>query len=253
MAAYLKTMIAGGAAPGGRILRASTLRQMITPQTNLPLDIAPFRQGLGWWVGDSPLAWMGTVIHHAGHTSANDSEVMWLPGSKLGVFVSVNTHSPGQRRTPGSRTRARLDGDREDRANRPGPTQAFATDSSLARRRFARRRALRQWRRHCAVQADGGVLLLTLASQRPDARRSPSLREPTVGIRTRLARYRSSRRQWPDDGCCLVGPRTASPPPRNVSRRLITSRQLGVTGPGTTARSTFSRTTTPARSRTTPP
>ena len=51
MAGYLKTMIAGGAAPGGRILRASTLRQMTTPQTNLPLDIAPFRMGLGWWVG----------------------------------------------------------------------------------------------------------------------------------------------------------------------------------------------------------
>jgi len=94
MAAYLKTMIAGGAAPGGRILRASTLRQMITPQTNLPLDIAPFRMGLGWWVGDSAISWMGNVIHHAGHTLANDTEVMWLPGSRLGVFVSVNTHSP---------------------------------------------------------------------------------------------------------------------------------------------------------------
>ena len=94
MAAYLKTMIGGGAAPGGRILRASTLRQMITPQTNSPLDVAPFRMGLGWWVGDSALSWMGTVIHHAGHTLANDSDVLWLPRSKLGVFVSVNTHSP---------------------------------------------------------------------------------------------------------------------------------------------------------------
>jgi hypothetical protein len=36
----------------------------------------------------------GNVIHHAGHTLSNDTEVMWLPGSKLGVFVSVNTHSP---------------------------------------------------------------------------------------------------------------------------------------------------------------
>jgi CubicO group peptidase (beta-lactamase class C family) len=94
MANYLKTMIAGGAAPGGRILRASTVRQMITPQTNLPLDIAPFRMGLGWWVGESALSWMGTVIHHAGHTLANHTDVLWLPGSKLGVFVSVNTQSP---------------------------------------------------------------------------------------------------------------------------------------------------------------
>jgi hypothetical protein len=67
---------------------------MITPQTHSPLDIAPFRMGLGWWVGEAALSWMGTVIHHAGHTLANDSDVIWLPRSKLGVFVSVNTHSP---------------------------------------------------------------------------------------------------------------------------------------------------------------
>jgi CubicO group peptidase (beta-lactamase class C family) len=94
MSAYLKTMIAGGAVQGRRVLGAPTLRQMITPQTDLPLDIAPFRMGLGWWVGDSANSWMGTVIHHAGHTVSNDTEVMWLPRSKLGVFVSVNTHSP---------------------------------------------------------------------------------------------------------------------------------------------------------------
>jgi hypothetical protein len=69
-------------------------RRLSTSQTNLPLDVAPFRQGLGWWVGDSALAWMGTVIHHAGHTLINHTEVMWLPGSKLGVFVSANTTSP---------------------------------------------------------------------------------------------------------------------------------------------------------------
>jgi len=93
MASYLKTMIARGAGPHGRILRAATVGEMITPQTDLPLDIAPFRMGLGWWVGDSALSWMGTVIHHAGHTLANHSEMMWLPGSQLGVFVSVNTTS----------------------------------------------------------------------------------------------------------------------------------------------------------------
>ena len=84
MAGYLKAMIAGGAVPGGRILRASTVREMITPQTDLPLDIAPFRMGLGWWVGESALSWMGTVIHHAGHTLANHSEMMWLPGPSSG-------------------------------------------------------------------------------------------------------------------------------------------------------------------------
>jgi hypothetical protein len=94
MSGYLKTMIAGGAGRNGRILDAASVRRMITPQTSLPLDIATFRMGLGWWVGDSTISWMGDVIHHAGHTISNDTEVMWLPRSKLGVFVSVNTHSP---------------------------------------------------------------------------------------------------------------------------------------------------------------
>ena len=37
---------------------------------------------------------MGTVIHHAGHTLTNHSEMMWLRRTKVGVFVSVNTQSP---------------------------------------------------------------------------------------------------------------------------------------------------------------
>jgi CubicO group peptidase (beta-lactamase class C family) len=94
MTGYLKAMIGDGAVPGGRILHAATVKEMITPQTDLPLDIAPFRMGLGWWVGESALSWMGTVIHHAGHTLANHSEMMWIPGSNVGVFVSVNTDSP---------------------------------------------------------------------------------------------------------------------------------------------------------------
>jgi CubicO group peptidase (beta-lactamase class C family) len=170
MAAYLKTMIAGGAAPGGRILRASTLRQMITPQTNLPLDIAPFRMGLGWWVGESALSWMGTVIHHAGHTLANDSEVMWLPGSKLGVFVSVNTHSPVdvERQVAvlalGLMVTAKT-GRTAPAPPKPAPPVHVA--ASVLRRaagRYANAGGIE------LVQAGRGVLLLTPASQRPDAR-----------------------------------------------------------------------------------
>jgi CubicO group peptidase (beta-lactamase class C family) len=94
MAAYLKTMIARGAAPGGRILSASTVQEMITPQTDLPLDIAPFRQGLGWWVGDEPNAWMGKAIYWNGDTVNFHTFMRWLPALGLGVYVSVNTTSP---------------------------------------------------------------------------------------------------------------------------------------------------------------
>jgi CubicO group peptidase (beta-lactamase class C family) len=54
MASYLKTLLAGGSTPdGGRILSQSTLRQMTTPQTHLPLDVGPAKMGLGWFVGDA--------------------------------------------------------------------------------------------------------------------------------------------------------------------------------------------------------
>ena len=169
MAAYLKTMIAGGAVPGGRILRASTLRQMITPQTNLPLDIAPFRQGLGWWVGDSALAWMGTLIHHAGHTFANDSEVMWLPGSRLGVFVNVNTHSPVNVEHQvavlalGLMVTAKTGRTAPAPPKRSRQTQASSAALRDASGRYANGGGI------VHVQSDGGALVLTLASQRPDA------------------------------------------------------------------------------------
>lgn len=92
MAAYLKTMIAGGVAPGGeRILGRSTLRQMTTPQTHLPLDLTSFRAGLGWWIGDTGNKWMGPAVYWNGDTANFHTFFRWLPKLKLGVFVSVNT------------------------------------------------------------------------------------------------------------------------------------------------------------------
>ena len=254
MAAYLETMIAGGAAPGGRILRASTLRQMITPQTNLPLDIAPFRMGLGWWVGESALSWMGTAIHHAGHTLANDSEVMWLPGSKLGVFVSVNTHSPVdvERQVAvlalGLMVTAKT-GRTAPAPPRPAPPVHVA--AAVLRRaagRYANAGGIE------LVQAGRGVLLLTPASQRPDAR-SVTLTPRADGWYTEPSGAISIKPVTvAGRGCWLVGPRMArSPPPLNVSRPRTASRPPGVTALATTARSTSSPTPTPVRSRTTPP
>jgi CubicO group peptidase (beta-lactamase class C family) len=92
MAAYLKTLLAGGVAPGGeRILSRSTLRQMTTPQTHLPLDITSFKAGLGWWVGDSGNKWMGPADYWNGDTANFHTFFRWLPKLGLGAFVSVNT------------------------------------------------------------------------------------------------------------------------------------------------------------------
>lgn len=95
MAAYLKTMIAGGAAPSGhRILARSTVQEMITPQTRLPLDVTSFRAGLGWFVGDTGNRWMGSADYWNGDTANIHTFLRWLPKLGLGVFVSVNTSSP---------------------------------------------------------------------------------------------------------------------------------------------------------------
>lgn len=92
MASYLKTLLAGGATPdGGRILSRSTLREMTTPQTDLPLDVGPSEMGLGWFVGDASNRWMGPAIHWNGGTDTFRTFFRWLPKSGLGVFVSVNT------------------------------------------------------------------------------------------------------------------------------------------------------------------
>ena len=95
MAAYLKTLIARGATPTGeRILQPSTVAQMLTPQTDLPLDIVNTRQGLGWYLGDDTNAWMGDAASWNGDTINYHTFLRWLPELKLGVFVSVNTVGP---------------------------------------------------------------------------------------------------------------------------------------------------------------
>jgi hypothetical protein len=90
MAAYLKTLLAGGAG----IVSDATLREMEQPQTHLPIDVAPFRAGLGWYVGDAPNAWMTRALYWDGDTPNYHTFLRWLPDLGLGVFVSVNTASP---------------------------------------------------------------------------------------------------------------------------------------------------------------
>ncbi len=92
MAAYVKTLIAGGVAPTGhRILAQRTLQDMITPQTRLPLDLTSFRVGLGWCVGDTGNLWMGPAVYWNGGTATFHTFFRWLPKLGVGVFVSANT------------------------------------------------------------------------------------------------------------------------------------------------------------------
>jgi CubicO group peptidase (beta-lactamase class C family) len=94
MASYLKTLLAGGVSPTGqRVLAQSTLKEMTTPQTRLPVDITYFKQGLGWWLGDEGNSWMGPAVSWDGDTANFHTFFRWLPELGLGAFVSVNTSS----------------------------------------------------------------------------------------------------------------------------------------------------------------
>lgn len=100
MARYLKTMIARGTAPGGKqILRRKTVRKMITKQPSSPWDVTYFRMGLVWWLIDSPDG-IGKRVEHGGDTQLHHTALAWLPGTDLGVFVSVNTAGTADVRGP---------------------------------------------------------------------------------------------------------------------------------------------------------
>jgi len=169
MAAYLKAIIARGAAPGGRILADSTVQEMITPQTRLPLDIAPFRAGLGWFVGDAPNAWMGTAAYWGGDTVSFHTFLRWLPKLGVGVFVSVNTLSTADVRDQiglralGLMVTAKT-GRRAPSPQRPAPVVRV---SARTLRRAAGRYASGPGIGLVIVRATGRGLRVTLTSQPP--------------------------------------------------------------------------------------
>jgi CubicO group peptidase (beta-lactamase class C family) len=85
MAKYLQTLLRDGQP----VLTPATFQQMITPQTDLALDIMPAQVGLSWFL--YPSTWAGKTVLHDGATGYNFSMLQFLPDSDLGVFVSTNT------------------------------------------------------------------------------------------------------------------------------------------------------------------
>lgn len=90
MAQFIKTINAGGAAPGGRLVNTSTLDLMFTRQNgNAPLD---FDQSIGLaWFLDPPGYYAGRRVNHEGATAWCHSKLQILPDHKLGVIVLSNT------------------------------------------------------------------------------------------------------------------------------------------------------------------
>ncbi len=91
MSRYVRTLLAFGKAPGGRVVSRPTLERMWTRQVDSPLDISPTTFGLGFGIGDYAMDWAGKVVWHDGATVWNHSIMQLLPDSGIGVFVSSNT------------------------------------------------------------------------------------------------------------------------------------------------------------------
>lgn len=92
MANYLRMLNAEGHGVNSRVLKAKTLQQMLTEQTDLPLDISTARNGLAWFL--FPDTWMGFLYMHNGATIYNFTMLQALRDSDLAVFVSANTATP---------------------------------------------------------------------------------------------------------------------------------------------------------------
>jgi len=68
MAQVIKMVLADGWSAGGRVLRADTLAEMLTPQNEgVPLDFGKV-QGLIWFLNDPELDYAGRLCHHGGDT-----------------------------------------------------------------------------------------------------------------------------------------------------------------------------------------
>jgi CubicO group peptidase (beta-lactamase class C family) len=86
MAKYMAALMNGGANEHGRVLKAETLRMMMTPQ--LDTDPRVFSMGLAFWLDD----FSGHLVAgHGGSLPGFISDMKVAPEDSLGVLVFTNT------------------------------------------------------------------------------------------------------------------------------------------------------------------
>jgi len=95
---FISMVFADGWAKQRQIVKSGTLAEMLRPQNSrVPLDLS-FRVGLGWMLGAAggiDVRNAGPVAHHGGSTLYHRSQLIILPGHKLGVVVLANSASAG--------------------------------------------------------------------------------------------------------------------------------------------------------------
>lgn len=90
MAAFIKTLLAHGAAGRRTLLHEGTVADMLTPQnTDVPLDL-DLRFGLGWLLEYDTIPEAGRVVRQGGTTLHFNAELIVLPDADWGVIVLSN-------------------------------------------------------------------------------------------------------------------------------------------------------------------
>lgn len=96
MARYLQMMLSGGAAPGGRVVSAGAVTQLLEPasppsQSTLMSSDFRFRYGEGWFVG--PFGAATDARWHLGNLASFAAWMVLLPDTKQAVVVLINANS----------------------------------------------------------------------------------------------------------------------------------------------------------------
>ncbi|WP_202920906.1 serine hydrolase [Urbifossiella limnaea] len=99
LSAFLRMLVAGGVAPGGkRLVRVDTFAELIRSQNTIPLegaaramnpDTEKLGYGLGWIVADHRGK---RVMAHGGLIDGVRAQITFLPDEKLGIAVLNNLH-----------------------------------------------------------------------------------------------------------------------------------------------------------------
>ncbi|MFC2151552.1 serine hydrolase domain-containing protein [Bacteroidota bacterium] len=98
LANFIKMTFNNGQFGVNQIISANTLNEMQTPQNeDCPLFEYERRMGLGWMLSKN-WEFAGGMAHHGGDTYVFHSDLITLPGQKLGVVVLTNS-SGGSRNT----------------------------------------------------------------------------------------------------------------------------------------------------------
>ena len=92
---YMRMTLAGGKYNGKRILKSSTIREMMRPQNaDVSLDFG-LHLGLGWFLVDHGIKGVKTVASHGGGAPCYFSQMIVLPEQQLGVVALANSCTSG--------------------------------------------------------------------------------------------------------------------------------------------------------------